>query len=99
MLVKGGPEALAITKNLLRELPGVEFAEGLRRMADLSAERFTSAEGQEGIAAFMEKRPPRWVPCRGSRTARASTATGCRRPARWSRAARSTCSPATGWPS
>lgn len=63
MLVKGGPEALAITKNLLRELPGVEFAEGLRRMAGLSAERFTSAEGQEGIAAFMEKRPPRWVPC------------------------------------
>ena len=26
-------------------------------MTELSAERFTSEEGQEGIAAFMEKRP------------------------------------------
>lgn len=62
MLVKGGPEALAITKELLRELPGAPFEESLHRMARLSAERFTSEEGQEGIAAFMEKRPPRWVP-------------------------------------
>ena len=31
-------------------------------MTELSAQRFTSAEGQEGIAAFMEKRPRRWVP-------------------------------------
>ncbi|TXK39763.1 enoyl-CoA hydratase/isomerase family protein [Nonomuraea sp. C10] len=62
MLVKGGPESLAITKMLLCELPGVSFEEGVRRMAALSAERFTSEEGQEGIAAFMDKRPPRWVP-------------------------------------
>ncbi|MDA0636063.1 enoyl-CoA hydratase-related protein [Nonomuraea sp. MCN248] len=62
MLVKGGPEALAITKVLVGELPAVPFEEGLRRMAELSAERFTSEEGQEGIAAFMAKRPPRWVP-------------------------------------
>ncbi|MFC5829368.1 enoyl-CoA hydratase-related protein [Nonomuraea insulae] len=62
MLMKGGPEALAITKRLVREVPGVSFQEGLRRMTDLSAERFTSEEGQEGIAAFMDKRPPKWVP-------------------------------------
>lgn len=62
MLVKGGPEALAITKRLVREVPAVPFEEGLRRMTELSAERFTSEEGQEGIAAFMAKRPPRWVP-------------------------------------
>jgi methylglutaconyl-CoA hydratase len=37
------------------------FEEGLRRMSELSAERFTSEEGREGIAAFMEKRPPRWA--------------------------------------
>jgi len=60
MLVKGGPEALAITKRLVRDLPSVSFEEGLRQMAALSAQRFTSEEGQEGIAAFMEKRPPRW---------------------------------------
>jgi methylglutaconyl-CoA hydratase len=62
MLIKGGPEALAITKRLVRDLPAVPFEEGLRRMTELSAERFTSEEGQEGIAAFMAKRPPRWVP-------------------------------------
>ncbi|NUR32067.1 MAG: enoyl-CoA hydratase [Catenulispora sp.] len=62
MLLKGGPEALSITKRLVREIPEVAFEEGLRRMAALSAQRFTSAEGQEGIAAFMEKRPPKWVP-------------------------------------
>jgi methylglutaconyl-CoA hydratase len=62
MLVRGGPEALAITKRLVRDIPAVPFEEGLRRMTELSAERFTSEEGQEGIAAFMAKRPPRWVP-------------------------------------
>lgn len=61
MLAKGGPEALAITKRLLRELPAVSFDEGMRQMAALSAQRFTSDEGQEGIAAFMEKRPPKWT--------------------------------------
>ncbi|WP_084960388.1 enoyl-CoA hydratase-related protein [Thermoactinospora rubra] len=60
MLIKGGPEALAITKRLVREVPQMSFDEGLRQMAILSAQRFTSEEGQEGIAAFMEKRPPKW---------------------------------------
>lgn len=62
MLLRGGPEALAITKRLVRDLPSVSFEEGLRQMAALSAERFTSDEGQEGIAAFMAKRPASWVP-------------------------------------
>ncbi|MCT9929331.1 enoyl-CoA hydratase-related protein [Planotetraspora sp. A-T 1434] len=62
MLLRGGPEALAITKRLVREVPAMPVEEGLRRMAALSAERFTSEEGQEGIRAFMEKRPPTWVP-------------------------------------
>lgn len=61
MLLRGGPEALAATKRLVREVPLLSFDEGLRRMAELSAERFTSAEGQEGIRAFREKRPPSWV--------------------------------------
>ncbi len=61
LLVKGGPEALAITKRLVREVPALPFEEGLRRMTELSAERFTSEEGQEGIAAFWEKRPPKWI--------------------------------------
>jgi methylglutaconyl-CoA hydratase len=62
MLLQGGPEALAITKRLVRDLPAVSFEEGLRQMTALSAQRFTSDEGQEGIAAFMAKRPAAWVP-------------------------------------
>jgi methylglutaconyl-CoA hydratase len=30
-------------------------------MAKLSGSLFTSPEGQEGMAAFREKRPPAWV--------------------------------------
>jgi methylglutaconyl-CoA hydratase len=33
-------------------------------MQQLSARHFASAEGQEGMAAFAEKRPPNWVPPR-----------------------------------
>lgn len=62
MLLRGGPEALAITKRLVREVPLMPIEEGLREMAALSAERFTSEEGREGIRAFAEKRPAAWVP-------------------------------------
>ncbi|RBY76085.1 enoyl-CoA hydratase [Geodermatophilus sp. TF02-6] len=58
-LAAGAPAALAETKRLLR-------AGGLRGsfddLLDLSARFFASDEGQEGIAAFREKRPARWVP-------------------------------------
>ena len=60
-LALGGPQALATTKVLLRELPGPSLAEDLARTAALSAERFGSAEGREGVAAAREKRPPSWV--------------------------------------
>lgn len=65
MLMMGGPEALAITKRLVRDVPAMSFKDGLARMSELSAERFTSAEGQEGIAAYLAKRPPTWVPQEG----------------------------------
>ncbi|WP_448638391.1 enoyl-CoA hydratase-related protein [Geodermatophilus sp. URMC 63] len=58
-LAAGSPWALAQTKRLLR-------AGGLRGsfddLLDLSAQAFAGEEGQEGIAAFREKRPARWVP-------------------------------------
>jgi methylglutaconyl-CoA hydratase len=62
MLIRGGPEALAIAKRLIRTVPTLSVEQGLRAMAELSAERFDSAEGQEGIRAFAEKRPPAWAP-------------------------------------
>jgi methylglutaconyl-CoA hydratase len=58
-LAAGAPAALAETKQLLRST-------GLRgsfdELQELSARYFASEEGQEGIAAFREKRPARWVP-------------------------------------
>jgi methylglutaconyl-CoA hydratase len=58
MLTKGGPEALALTKQLLR---APTMAQDFAAMLELSAARFASAEAQEGIRAFTEKRPPSWV--------------------------------------
>ncbi|MCP2234712.1 enoyl-CoA hydratase-related protein [Prauserella halophila] len=61
-LVRGGPTALAATKELLQGERGRTMGAELEKMQALSAHHFASEEGQEGIAAFGEKRPPRWVP-------------------------------------
>jgi methylglutaconyl-CoA hydratase len=61
MLRLGAPGALAATKEMLRrERPatlGAQFAE----MQQLSARLFAGEEGQEGMLAFAEKRPPAWA--------------------------------------
>ena len=59
-LSRGGPEAMAVTKQLLRDVPGEDLQDDFRRMAEVSLERFGSAEAREGIAALLEKRPPVW---------------------------------------
>lgn len=61
-LVLGGPGALAATKAMLRRPPAPAMADDFAAMLALSAEHFAGAEGQEGIAAFAQKRPARWVP-------------------------------------
>jgi methylglutaconyl-CoA hydratase len=60
-LGQGAPQALAVTKKLLRDVPGPDLQEDFRRMAAVSAERFGSAEAREGIAALLEKRRPAWA--------------------------------------
>ena len=62
MLRRGGPEALALTKQVVREVPDLPMAEGFERMLALSADRFASAEALEGMRSFAEKRDPQWVP-------------------------------------
>ena len=51
-----GPEAARAAKRLVLERP--DGPETERRIA----ERRTSAEGQEGLTAFVEKRKPSWAP-------------------------------------
>jgi enoyl-CoA hydratase/carnithine racemase len=58
-LVACGPSALATTKRLLDETEG--RPSNLRGAAAISAVVRASEEAQEGIRAFVEKRPPSWI--------------------------------------
>jgi len=60
-LLKGGPTALAETKRLVREVPGLATEAAFARMAKLSGELFASLEAREGMTAFAEKRAPAWM--------------------------------------
>jgi methylglutaconyl-CoA hydratase len=64
MLRLGAPGALGATKRLLRGGASERMADDLAAMTALSAQRFASVEGQEGIRAFAEKRPPAWAQSR-----------------------------------
>ena len=59
-LLAGGPEALAATKALLRELRDAASGEATGITAPRIAELRTGEEGQEGLGAFLEKREPAW---------------------------------------
>jgi methylglutaconyl-CoA hydratase len=59
-LLAGGPEALAATKALLRELRDADPGEATEITARRIAELRTGEEGQEGLGAFLEKREPAW---------------------------------------
>jgi methylglutaconyl-CoA hydratase len=62
LLMAGGPEALAHTKDLIRWVPGLPRDEAFGETASLSAALFASDEAREGMTAFLEKRPAAWVP-------------------------------------
>jgi methylglutaconyl-CoA hydratase len=61
-LVRGGPLALAGTKQLLRRTPEPSVRADLAELSARSAGYFRSEEGREGVAAYREKRPASWVP-------------------------------------
>jgi len=54
-VLAGGPEAVQVVKRLVRERP-----DGLET-AHIAAKRRASAEGQEGLRAFLERRAPAWT--------------------------------------
>ena len=53
-LLSAGPEATRAAKQLIRDRPGGEEA------AQVAARLRTSPEGQEGLRAFLDKRPAAW---------------------------------------
>ena len=59
-ILQAAPGAVRATKGLLRDLPGLEWDEGLTSAATLSAELFAGAEAAEGMEAFLQKRRPAW---------------------------------------
>ncbi len=61
-LLHGAPGALAAIKRLVPDVAGRPPSEVRGQLMDLLAERRASAEGQEGMAAFVAKRPPAWAP-------------------------------------
>jgi len=61
LLLANAPQAMAAAKSLVSDVAGRRYDQAL--MADLAhriAARRASPEGREGLAAFLEKRPPRW---------------------------------------
>ncbi|MEJ2856680.1 MULTISPECIES: enoyl-CoA hydratase family protein [unclassified Saccharothrix] len=62
MLALGAPNALAATKRMLQQERSSNLGEVFADMLELSARHFGGPEGQEGIAAFVGKRKPNWVP-------------------------------------
>lgn len=59
-LVTSGPEALRVSKELIRNVPGMPFEEIKKYTAEVIAQLRISDEGQEGMNAFFEKRKPSW---------------------------------------
>jgi len=55
-----GPLAARAAKALVRELRTLGPDDARRHAVRQIAQRRTSPEGQEGLAAFVEKRPPSW---------------------------------------
>lgn len=60
-ILGNGPEAVAAAKQLIFDVKDLELGEELLEKTSLRiATARVSAEGQEGLSAFLEKRPAKW---------------------------------------
>ncbi|SVC80213.1 uncharacterized protein METZ01_LOCUS333067, partial [marine metagenome] len=57
----GGPIAVQEAKKLVRRVSQLSIEEGFAETGPWSRSLYESEEGQEGMAAFREKRKPDWV--------------------------------------
>ena len=55
-----GREAVSVTKELINQSKAWSWQERREKTAKAIAERRVSAEGQEGLKSFLEKRSPTW---------------------------------------
>ena len=61
LLEKNGPKAVRTAKKLIREVGAMDRDEAREHTIATIARVRTSAEGQEGLSAFLEKRRPGWI--------------------------------------
>jgi methylglutaconyl-CoA hydratase len=64
-ILSSSPSGIAAAKRLIPRVVGADAAEVRDLTSHAIAAQRVSAEGQEGLAAFLEKRPPWWVPRTG----------------------------------
>ena len=60
-ILQGAPGALSMSKRLLEELWSTSVEEDIKLALRHHLEARESAEAREGVAAFLEKRPPTWA--------------------------------------
>ena len=60
-ILRGGPSAVAASKQLVRRVPTMERDAAFAWTGELSAELFRSDEAAAGIAAFRERTDPPWI--------------------------------------
>jgi methylglutaconyl-CoA hydratase len=61
LIALGGPNAVAEAKRLVRTVARLPMDEAFAYAEQRIGELFASAEAAEGIAAFVEKRRPKWA--------------------------------------
>ncbi len=59
-LTNNGPGAVRTAKSLIREVLSMDRQQARKFTIETIARVRTSAEGQDGLSAFLEKRSPRW---------------------------------------
>ena len=60
-LLTSAPHAVAAAKALIADVASHPHADAIELTIDAIAERRVSPEGQDGMRAFLEKRPPSWL--------------------------------------
>jgi methylglutaconyl-CoA hydratase len=60
-VVRNGPNAVKAAKALIPRFQGLPRAKQIDLAVDTLVSLRSSAEGQEGLSAFLEKRPPSWA--------------------------------------
>ena len=60
-LLTASPTGIAATKRLFSQVPQTPYDATLELTVEAIASQRTSAEGQDGLRAFLEKRPAGWI--------------------------------------